>query len=388
MIPHQPSGRRRCLPPHTCWAHDGTRASSFDREGAPEQGPALKVHHYLGRLHIPTAAWPTVAIRRYVPDGRHLGALLNPNSSEDSSAPGAASCRAVLRSCPVAAVRAAAQVPSPQSRPERPSAPKRRDPGQVGPPSGWSPVARMSGRRPGRSLPCPRSRSRRGDVCPAGRADIQRPGVRCPGVRCPGVRCIQVSARTGLRCPRRRRRPVRALDPGVARCGGPPRPGAAGRRARGPRAAWAPACIGPDRKGWFALAVPGSHEVDRSQGRRLVGVPAAAPPWPRGPTRALVEGQGAGRWGSMGPSRCSSAPQGVLGRSLAWCRPWPGPGGDDHAAWSLGQWWSRGVQFRRAHSVWWGAACGRSAAAAGEERCPLGADRSLTSENSGGRDRV
>jgi hypothetical protein len=35
-----------------------------------------------------------------------------------------------------------------------------------------------------------------------------------------------------------------------------------------------------------------------------------------------------------------------------------------------------------------GAACGRSAAAVCEERCPLAADRSLTSENSGGRDRV
>jgi hypothetical protein len=35
-----------------------------------------------------------------------------------------------------------------------------------------------------------------------------------------------------------------------------------------------------------------------------------------------------------------------------------------------------------------GAACGRGAAAAGEERCPLGADGSLTRENGGGRDRV
>src|SRR5215216_1950765 len=25
MIPHQSSGRRRFLPPHTCWAHDDTR---------------------------------------------------------------------------------------------------------------------------------------------------------------------------------------------------------------------------------------------------------------------------------------------------------------------------------------------------------------------------
>jgi hypothetical protein len=38
--------------------------------------------------------------------------------------------------------------------------------------------------------------------------------------------------------------------------------------------------------------------------------------------------------------------------------------------------------------VRWGAACGRSAAAADEERCPPGAERALTRENSGGRDRV
>ena len=141
--------------------------------------------------------------------------------------------------------QAAAQVPSPRSRPGWPRVPRRRDPGEVGPPSGWSPVARMSGRRPGRSLPCPRPRSHRDDVRPIGRADIQ-----CPGVRCPGVRCI--------RCPDGQACGVR----GAAAALSAPRwtwSGSVWRAApagsnrlmcrRGPVAAWSPACIGPDGKG-------------------------------------------------------------------------------------------------------------------------------------------
>ena len=46
------------------------------------------------------------------------------------------------------------------------------------------------------------------------------------------------------------------------------------------------------------------------------------------------------------------------------------------------------AQLRRAHRVRRGAGCGRSAAAVREERCPPAADSALTSENSGGRDRV
>jgi hypothetical protein len=74
---------------------------------------------------------------------------------------------------------------------------------RLGPPSGWSPVARMSGRRPGRSLPCPRPQSHRGDVRPTGRADVQRPRVRCPVH--PGVRTDRppVSAALPPGCPRR-----------------------------------------------------------------------------------------------------------------------------------------------------------------------------------------
>jgi len=159
---------------------------------------------------------------------------------------GAASCRAVPGSCPaVAAVRAAAPVPS-RSRHGWPSAPgavtrRGRAAQRV------SPVASMSGRRPGRSLPCPPRPVRGGDVRPAGRADIQRPRVRCPGVR-----CIRVSGRTGLRCPRAvaLSAPRWALEwLGVA---GRPSVGRSGSTCRrGPRAAWSPAGIGPDGKRWY-----------------------------------------------------------------------------------------------------------------------------------------
>jgi hypothetical protein len=108
---------------------------------------------------------------------------------QDSSAPGRGLMPGGAGQLSVAAVRAAAQVPSPRSRPGWPSVPRRRDPDKVGAAQRVSPVARMSGRRPGRSLPCPPRPVRRGDVRPTGRADVQHPRVRCPGVRChPGVR--------------------------------------------------------------------------------------------------------------------------------------------------------------------------------------------------------
>jgi hypothetical protein len=181
-------------------------------------------------------------------------------------------------------------------------------------------VPSPSGRRSDRSLPCPRPRSRRGDVRPTGRADVQRPGVRCPGVR-----CIQVSGRTGLRCPRRCRRAVRAaLDLEWLGVAGRPRVGRSGSTCRrGPRPAWSPAGIGPDGKGWCGVGRAGSQEGDRSPG------PAA---WPAsrlgrglaaGPTRALVQGGvPAGWWGSWDGAGAHRPPQCVLGRSPAWCRPW------------------------------------------------------------------
>jgi hypothetical protein len=107
-------------------------------------------------------------------------------------------------------------------------------------------VARMSGRRPRRSSPCPRPLS-------AVRMSVQSvkrtSGVHASGVHATGA--IQVSRRTGLPCPRLCSRAVRtALDPGMARCSGPSPLAAMGSTCRrGPRAAWSPARIGPDGKG-------------------------------------------------------------------------------------------------------------------------------------------
>jgi hypothetical protein len=140
---------------------------------------------------------------------------------------GAASCRAMLGSCPVAAaVRAAAQVPSPPSRRGWPSAPRRRDPGEGRAAQRVSPVARCPDAGQAGRCPVRLVRSAVGmSVQPVERtSNIHASGVQASGA-------IQVSGRTGLRCPRRCRRPVCALDPGVARYGGPPRPDAADRRA-------------------------------------------------------------------------------------------------------------------------------------------------------------
>jgi hypothetical protein len=216
--------------------------------------------------------------------------------------------------------------------------PRRRDPGAVGPPSAWSPGAGMSGRRPGRLLPCPPRPGPPWDVRPTGRADIQHPRVRCPGVRCPrvrcprvrclGVRCISgvrtdrpaVSAALPPRCPRR-------AGSGVARCGGPPGWAQRVDVPRGRRAAWSPACIGPDQKGrgrrWPWLA---RIRVDRSQGRRLAGVPAAGPPGRRadtgaGQARCRPGGGGArDRAGAHRPLQASWAGRRRGARPWAWAR--------------------------------------------------------------------
>jgi hypothetical protein len=280
---------------------------------------------------------------------------------------------------------AAAQVPSPRSRPGS-SAPgavtgrgrtaRRVVAGREGVRTSARPVVALSASS-GPPWGCPSNRS-------SGRPVSRRPVSRRPGH--PGVRTDRplVSAALPPRDPRRaglwsgsvgRAAPAGRSEStcpvsagGVVAC-----PHRAGRKGRGRR--------------WPCLP---RTTVDRSQGRRLPGVPAAAPPGRRADrgcwSRARVP---AGWRGSMGQSRCSQAPAGRPGL-VAGVMPGhgPGPRGGDHAGWSLGSWWSRVFQLRRAHSVRWGAACGRSAAAAREERCPLAADRSLTSENSGGRDRV
>jgi hypothetical protein len=111
---------------------------------------------------------------------------------------------------------------------------------------------------------------------------------------------------------------------------------------------------------------------------------AARRPWELAQRRCRSVGGGAGE-GAGAPSPPQVRPgqvAGVLADHGA------GPGGGDHAAWSVRWCWSPVVPRWRPHPAQRGAACGRSAAAVCEERCPLGADRALTSENSGGRDRV
>jgi hypothetical protein len=221
---------------------------------------------------------------------------------------GAASCRAVL-----AAVqwrrrsgRGAGAFTAEPSWVERPG---RRDRARSDCPAGGRrsrgcPDAGQAGRCPVRLV-----RSRRGECPSTGRADVQRPRVRCPGVR-----CIQVSGRTGLRCPRCCRRAVRAAPDWSA---GRPRLGAAGRRALvvGGRRGRLPPSTRTGREG-AALAVAGWHEVDRSPGPplgRRPGCGAAWPPADRGCwSRPGCQPGGAGAWDRAGAPR---PPQGVLGWS-------------------------------------------------------------------------
>jgi hypothetical protein len=177
---------------------------------------------------------------------------------------------------------------------------------------------------------------RRADVRPIGRADVRCPRVRCPRDRChPGVRTDgpSVSAALQPRCPDRAgpwNGSVRRAVP-------------VGRNGfdvpRGPRAAWSPARIGPDGKGWCWVGRgwlgQGSTADRRPPHRTPTGWGAASPPGRQGSwssARVLV-----GWLGSTRTSRCSPVPCGcVLGRCRRGARPWAGQGGGDHALWSLG----------------------------------------------------
>jgi hypothetical protein len=167
-------------------------------------------------------------------------------------------------------------------------------------------------------------------VGPTGRADVQRPGVRG----------IQVSGRTGLWCARRCRRAIRAaLD--LEWLGAAGRPGWAQRVDVPP---WSTdgvvAC--PHRAGRQGMdaAVAGAWLARGSSVARAAAWPASRLPrrlGPSGPTWALVQGQGAGRVaGGHGTEQVLTGP-----RRASWAgrRPGadhgPGPGGGDHAGWSL-----------------------------------------------------
>jgi hypothetical protein len=121
-------------------------------------------------------------------------------------------------------------------------------------------------------------------------SSVQVSGVQASGAAgCPGVRCIQVSGRTRSGVRGAAAAPVRGLD--TAWLGVVGRPGRArrvdvsvvcGRRGRLPAS-------GRTGSDGAALAVAGSHEVDRSQGRRVAGVRLRRRLDPSGPTGALVQ---------------------------------------------------------------------------------------------------
>jgi hypothetical protein len=145
---------------------------------------------------------------------------------------GAASCRVVLRSCPVTAAAGVVTAEAlwgcraPQTRqPERALA--------AHPAVAVVVPSRMSGRRSRRSSRCPRPLSAmRTDVRPTGRVD-----VRCPRVRCPRAWCPHDRGDPGVRTDTR---PVSAaaataLDPDYIGAAGPATvaaPGSTGRCGR------------------------------------------------------------------------------------------------------------------------------------------------------------
>jgi hypothetical protein len=174
----------------------------------------------------------------------------------------------------------------------------------------------MAGRAP------PGAVTRRGRAAQrvvAGREDVRTPARpvvalsassgprwgRPSSVRASGVQASGVQASGASGCPDGHAPVSAALPPRFPRRAGPrswlgvagrPSVGRSGSTCRrGPRAAWSPACIGPDGKGrgggCRCLLAGGST---LAQGRRLAGVPAAAPPGRRADTGA-GPGQGAGR---------------------------------------------------------------------------------------------
>jgi hypothetical protein len=233
---------------------------------------------------------------------------------------GAASCRAVLGSCQWR------RRSGPQRRCRRRGAvlggrapPGAVTPGEVGPPSGGR--RREDVRTPaGLVVALSAPRSRRGtSVQPVERtSNVQCPvsGVQVSG--CPGVRTDRpaLSAALPPRGPRR-------AGPGVAGYGGR-RLGAVGRGAPGV-CGRVVACIGPDGKRWCGgWPCPAATRSTVAQGRRLAGVPAAAPPGRRADTgwsRARCRPGG----GARDEQVLTGPPAGRLGGRRRGARPWLGP---------------------------------------------------------------
>jgi hypothetical protein len=190
--------------------------------------------------------------------------------------------------------------------------------------------ARMSGRRPGRSLPCPRPGPAVGR--PSSRSS-GHPTSRClvSGVRCPVSR-RPLPRRPVSRCPDGQASAVRgtaaarsasrwtwsgwvwgAAPLGPVGRGGPRCPRAGGRLPASGVTGSDGAAVGRAR------AAPRSTVV---QGRRLAGVVAAAPPGRRA-DMGLVQGQGVGRVGEPGTQQVlTGPPAGRLGGRRRGARPW------------------------------------------------------------------
>jgi hypothetical protein len=169
---------------------------------------------------------------------------------------------------------------------------------------------------------------RRADVRPIGRADVRCPRDWCPRDRPPdrfhpGVRTDRPPVSAALQPPCLRR--AGPWNGSVERAA--PLGAAGSTCRRGPPAAWSPARIRSDGKGWCCVGRAWlARGFDGSPDHRFADAPAARrlP----GPTRALVQRQGAVRLvGSTRRSKCSPAPRRrVLGRCPRGARPWAGRG--------------------------------------------------------------
>jgi hypothetical protein len=210
--------------------------------------------------------------------------------------------------------------------------------------------------------------------CPRDRGD---PG--CPDRHASGVHS---------RCSRAVRT---VLDPGIRRCGGTGHIGAPGWTCRcGRCAAWSSlpesGLAGRDGR---TLAVRGSHE-GRPQtwtatwyAYRLRRRPRCSATMGVGPAPVPV-----GWRGEQGKERMLQVPHRCgLGRLPTYRPTWGWTGGGDHPAWSGALVLAPFVPPWRPYPAQRRVDRGRSAAAVCQERCPLGTDSALTSQNSGGRDR-
>ena len=211
--------------------------------------------------------------------------------------------------------------------------------------------------RPGRGLAAQR--------LVAGREDVRTPAtpvvaLSACSVRCADVRVQSVKRTSGVHasgvhasgamqvCPDGRVSGVRGSAAALSEprwpvewLGGRAAPvGAMGSTCRrGPRAAWSPARMGSEGRDGAALAVGGSHEgrwriwAAVSHAHRLRRRLAA---WP---TRELVQRQGAGRLAGEHENErvLTSPPAGAFGQVVdVMPDHGAGPGGSDHAPWSLG----------------------------------------------------